>query len=169
MDWLDMNKLNRFGNKHRDRYTCVSSLMSISMHLRESMNSYFCRSFARHFRDPQTWTSLALRLKIGDKTGTLAYPVWCLSMHLRESLNNYFCGFLARHFRDPQTWTSLALWLRIGPNLWLLGTEFTLQRLLRLQLFELATPSPILGIGAVCYTVKEETDTEAHRGNAEDA
>ena len=139
------------------------------MHLRESMNSYFCRSFARHFRDPQTWTSLALRLKIGDKTGTLAYPVWCLSMHLRESLNNYFCGFLARHFRDPQTWTSLALWLRIGPNLWLLGTEFTLQRLLRLQLFELATPSPILGIGAVCYTVKEETDTEAHRGNAEDA
>ena len=96
-----MNKLNRFGNKHRDRYTCVSSLMSISMHLRESMNSYFCRSFARHFRDPQTWTSLALRLKIGDKTGTLAYPVWCLSMHLRESVNNYFCGFLARHFRDP--------------------------------------------------------------------
>ena len=94
MDWLDMNKLNRFGNKHRDRYTCVSSLMSISMHLRESMN-------------------------------------------------NYFCGFLARHFRDPQTWTSLALWLRIGPNLWLLGTEFTLQRLLRLQIFELATPSPL--------------------------
>ena len=119
-----MNKLNRFGNKHRQRLIYLRIQFDVDINASARVDEQ------------------------------LFLQVFCQA---------------ARHFRDPQTWTSLALWLRIGPNLWLLGTEFTLQRLLRLQLFELATPSPILGIGAVCYAVKEETDTEAHRGNAEDA
>ena len=58
MDWLDV-WIESAINIDRDSYT-------------------FSRSLARHFCDPQTWTSLALRLKIDDKTGTLAYPVWCI-------------------------------------------------------------------------------------------
>ena len=83
-----MKKLNRFGNKHRQRqiylriqfdvYQCICASRSTAI--------YFCRSFARHFRDPQTWTSLALRLRIGDKTGTLAYPVWCIAWVVQAQL-----------------------------------------------------------------------------------
>ena len=56
---------------------------------------------------------------------------------------------------------------RIGsPNLWLLGTEFTLQRLLSLQLFELVTLYADPWDRCSVLRSKEETDTEAHRSNA---
>ena len=59
-----------------------------------------------------------------------------------------------------------------SPNVWLFWTPNSPNAAAVSQpLNFLSQPhsTPILGIGPVCYAVEEETNTEAHRGNAEDA
>ena len=70
---------------------------------------------------------------------------------------------------SPDNWCHKACQIR-SPDLWL-DTDFTFLSSGFSAFNFLSQPhsTPILGIGAVCYAVKEETDTEAHRGNAEDA
>ena len=65
---------------------------------------------------------------------------------------------------SPDNWCHKAFQIR-SPDLWL-DTEFTLQRLLSLQLFESATLYADPWDRCSVLRSKEETDTEAHRSNA---